>query len=678
MSCHEGARAPETIAATATAEQPTVVLVGNPNVGKSTLFNTLTGARQRTVNAPGTTVHWEHGRWRVPDARRDGQVRDIQLIDLPGAHSLLAASPDEQVACDAVAGTGAMTRRPDLAVVVADATALSRSLYILAQVAALGVPVVVALTMADVASSRRLDIDGDRLAEVLGVPVVTVDPRARRGAKALADVVDRALIDRPCLVLPEESGGCGCGCGCGGGCGDGGCGGATDGAPVGPTDRLRAGAEAHFEWVAGVERQLERTADHAETRSDVVDRALLNPWFGILLFLGVMWLVFQLTTTVAAPLQDWIDVAMTDGVGGALTWFLGLIQLDETWIAGFLNDGILAGITTVATFIPPMGIMFLALAVLEDSGYMARAAFVADRLMRALGLDGRAFLPLLVGFGCNLPAIAATRTLPNARQRLLTGLLIPFSSCAARLIVFIVMATVFFPDHAGTAIFLMYLASVLLIIVGGVLLRRTVFRDLKPEPFVLNLPAYQRPRLAPIGSSVYLRLRDFVVGAGKVIVATLAVVWLLVAIPLAGAPFGDTPIEDSLYGRTTEAIAPVFTPAGFGDWHASAALATGFVAKEVVVGAMAQSYAVEEPETPNAPGDLGRKLNASFTASSGGHASAAAAAFMLFVLAYTPCAATVAEQRRNFGWKPALLAVAASLTLAWVLAVAVFQIGRLL
>ena len=323
-----------------------------------------------------------------------------------------------------------------------------------------------------------------------------------------------------------------------------------------------------------------------------------------------------------------------------------------------------------------MAIMFAALGVLEDSGYLARAAFVADRAMRSLGLDGRALLPLIVGFGCNLPALAATRILPQARQRLLTGLLIPLTSCSARLTVYVLLASAFFPDHAGTVIFAMYLTSVMLVLGGGLVLRRTAFRDVRAEPLILVLPPYQRPHLRTLAMSVRLRVGSFVMRAGKIIVATMCVVWLLMAVPVTGQHVvGDVPVADSLYSSVASDIAPVLAPAGFGNDHAAAALMTGFVAKEVVVGSFAQSYAVAKPSDAAHAGSLGEQLRVSFNESSGGHGGAAALAFMVFVLAYTPCVAALAEQRRLFGWRPTSSALVAQLVTAWALAVVVFQVG---
>lgn len=646
MSCHDPAGAGPAPAATLD-RRATVALVGPPNVGKSTLFNAATGARQHVVNAPGTTVELATGTWRAAD---------VALVDLPGAYSLLARTPDEQVTADAVAGVG-RAGDVDLVVALVDATAAARSLYLVGQVARAGKPVVVGLTMRDVAASRGVEVDPDALAAALGVPVVGLDPRSGRGLDELAAHVGAAVADPDAARVRGPR------------------------APAAGDDPRLAEAEALFGWVTGVLEAVEhrpagRAGRAVRTRSDRVDSVLLRPWVGIPVLLAVMWALFQLVTVAAVPLMDWVGRAVNGWFGGLLA---GWLSAAPAWVGGFLVDGVLAGAATVLSFAPLMGIMFVAVAVLEDSGYLARAAFVADRAMRGIGLDGRAVLPLVVGFGCNVPALAATRTLPHARQRLLTGLLIPLTSCTARLTVYLMLAAVFFPSNPGTAVFAMYLLSALLVVGAGLLLRRTTFRDLVREPFVLALPAYQRPRLRAIATSTGVRVWAFVHKAGTIIVLTLSAVWVLMAVPAApGHAVTDVPIEDSVYGRVAEGIAPVFGPAGFADWHASSALMTGFVAKEVVVGSMAQGYAVAEPEDPSLPGDLGTQLRATFDRTSGGAGGAAAFAFMVFVLAYTPCLATLAEQARLFGRRWTAIAVAAQLVLAWLLSVAVFQVGRLL
>jgi len=325
-----------------------------------------------------------------------------------------------------------------------------------------------------------------------------------------------------------------------------------------------------------------------------------------------------------------------------------------------------------------MAIMFVLLALLEDSGYMARAAVVTDRLMRSIGLPGRAFLPLVVGFGCNVPAISATRVLPNVRQRILTSLLIPFTSCSARLTVYVLVATTFFGRWAGTVVFAMYLVSIVFVVGVGFLLRKTLWRTMGAEPLVLDLPPYQRPTVRLTASVTWLRLKGFLRTASGIIVATVCAVWLLQAIPTTvDGSFGNVPVENSVYGVTAQAISPVFAPAGFDQWQTTSALVVGFVAKEAVISSWAQTYAVDEPTDGTNPGTLGEHIVADFTSSSGGHPLPAVMAFLVFLLAYTPCVATLAAQKREIGLRWTLFGIGMQLVVAWVSAVAVFQVGRL-
>lgn len=619
-ACHDAVGDSGVALAEAAADPAgTVLLVGNPNVGKSTLFNRLTGSRQKVMNAPGTTVELRVGSWVGP------------LVDLPGTYSLVSRSPDEQVVTDTLAA------QPDaVAVVILDATALSRSLYLLAQVGA-DRPVVAAVSLLDVARDRGSAVDTDRLADLLGVPVVPLDPRSGDVDGALA----RALpFARPVPGAPATA----------------------------PTDLdhdvALADVERLFEWVHGVIGELGTPPPVRRTRTDAVDDVLLNPWFGAPVFLAAMWLLFQLTTTAAAPLMGFVNAGVTAVADAARR------VLADGWVEGLLVDGVLVGVGTVLTFLPLLAVVYLALALLEDSGYLARAGFLADRWMRTLGLDGRAMLPLVIGFGCNVPAVAATQTLPSAKQRLLTGLLVPWTTCAARLPVYVLLAGAFFPEQAGTAIFAMYLLSLGLVVTGGLVARRTAFRGLSREPLLLVLPAYQRPRLRPILSSVWVRVRSFALKAGSIIVTTLTVMWVLMAVPVAGDADG---VEGSLYGATAAAIAPTLAPAGLDDWHVTAALVSGFVAKEVVVGSLAQSYAVGDDEAA-----LDEGIRATLEKSSGGAGAAAALALMVFVLGYTPCLATVSEQWRRFGARWTLAGMAVQVGVAWVLAVVVFQVGAVL
>ena len=647
-----------------------VVFVGNPNVGKSSMFNALLGARTRTMNAPGTTVSITCGQYRYKSSKTTKNPQNWQFVDTPGTYSLSPMSPDEQVAVDALTGASGMPV-PDLAVVVLDATALSRSLYLLSMVVELGLPTVVALTMNDLAVRNGCGVDAERLSHLLdGMPVVAIDGRTGDGGKALADAIAASFEGTPVphglTALPT----------------------ATADADMKTADGLSVWAEsradARLDWTAGILRGLDMHAVDHVTLSDRIDRVLLHPVIGVLVFLAVLFVVFQATTTLASPMQDWIDVTFRGWCTDGLDLLLGLFgpSVSGGWLRSLLVDGLLDGVVTVLTFIPVMGIMFLLLSILEDSGYMARAAFVMDRAMRALGLDGRAFLPII---GCNLPALAATRTLSDSRQRVLTGMLVPFAACSARLSVFLVLAHAFFPKYAGLVVFLMYVASVMVILLVGVLLRHTMFRGLEPEPLMLALPAYQCPRALQLARSVLLRLWGFIRGASVIIISMITALWLLQGIPVTANAGGFAHVDDvhdSAYGVLADAVAPVFAPAGFDDWHASAALITGFVAKEVVVGSMSQSYHADEPDDATSQqageGTLGQKLRASFDQSSHGHGKAAAIAFLLFTLAYTPCLATVAEMRRQFGTKVAARSVLLSLAVAYVIAIIAFQTLRLI
>lgn len=636
-SCHEdntGGIAPD--------GAPVVALAGSPNVGKSTLFNALTGARRTMGNWPGTTVEVGRGAWKAAET--------YDLIDLPGAYSLDPASPDEALTRALLIDVPA-AERPAAVVVTVDAAHLGRSLYLVAQLREHDYRLVVALTMSDVARRRGIAIDAQRLGERLGCPVVAVDPRRRTGLAELEQAVAGTLAapPPPARAVPEVD---------------------DDGFAL---------ADDRFAWIEqAVEASSAREAVERRSWSDRLDRVALHRVWGPIIFAAAMWAVFQITTTVAAPLQDGLDTLVAGPLSDGAAWALRQLGIDNAIVHGLLIDGLIAGVGMLLTFVPLMALMFLLLALLEDSGYMARAAVVADRWMRTMGLPGKAFLPLIVGFGCNVPAVSATRVLATPRQRILTALLVPFTSCSARLTVYVLLATIFFPRYAGTVVFGMYVLSIVLVVVIGLLLKKTLWRAMGAEPLMMDLPPYQRPTLRLISMVTWVRLKGFLRTASGIIVATVIVVWTLQAWPVRGSgSFGDTPVEDSAYAVVSEAVTPVFEPTGFAAWQTTGALVTGFVAKEAVISSWAQTYAVADPGATGDDTQLGAKITEAFSESSGGHVVPAVLAFMVFLLAYTPCVATLAAQKREIGLRWTLFGIGLQLSVAWLLAVAVFQLGRL-
>lgn len=596
-------------------------------------------------NWPGTSVEVSRGAWQTADAEYD-------VIDFPGAYSLDAMSPDEELTREMLVEKP-LAERPDLVVVVVDATALGRGLYMAAELAEQPQRIVLALTKLDVAEAKGIRVDPAALQSAMGMPVVALDPRRKAGMTLLADAVAASLAGCSTVMAPARP--------------------AAGQSQESLDDARFAAIDAAVAAATG-------DVEDRQTVSDRIDDFVLHPVVGPIIFLAVMWGVFQITTTVAAPLQDGLETLITGDFADLVTRGLEAIGWAHPIVTGLLVNGIIGGVGMVLTFVPLMALMFLCLAVLEDSGYMARAAVVADRAMRAIGLPGKAFIPLIVGFGCNVPAISATRVLSNPRHRILTALLVPFTSCSARLTVYVMLGAVFFPENAGTVVFAMYVISILLVILAGLVMRKTLWRTMPSEPLVIDLPTYQLPTARLALSVMWMRLRGFLQTASGIIVSTVIVVWLLMSIPVApGHSFADEDLapRDSAYGAVSETIAPVFNPAGFGTWSLTGPLVTGFVAKEAVISTWAQTYAVEDvtdaEATEQASSPLAQNIKRDFDEASGGHGLAAVWAYMIFLLAYTPCVATMAAQRREIGAKWTAFGVATQLLTAWILAVVVFQ-----
>ena len=481
-------------------------------------------------------------------------------------------------------------------------------------------------------------------------------------------------------------------------------------------------ADKRYGWINGlVKESVKKTTKDRLSTSDKIDKFATNRILGIPIFLAMMWIVFKITTDVASPFMDWVDGVISGPITNWIGAILGWIGLGGTWVEGMFIDGIVAGVGGVMVFVPVMMALYLALAVLEDSGYMARAAFVMDRFMHALGLHGKSFLCMIVGFGCTVPAVYATRTLENEKDRILTGLLVPFVSCGARLPVYVLFASIFFPENSGNVIFWLYVTGILMAVVVGFVLSKTIFKKEEASPFVMELPPYRVPTLKNIWFHMWERTSAFVKKAFTIIMVTSIILWFLMMIPVSGnGTFTDSEIGDSAFAAVSNVIAPVFKPAGFGSWQASGSLITGFVAKEVVVSTFAQEFEIEEAEEEGEPTtfledvqevvvsfvgatvdtiksiplivgidlfegeeeaetpELNTAVGEHFEEISGGHGALASIAFMVFVLLYTACMVVVAAQRQEFGSKWTWFSIIMQLVLAWISAVVIFQGGLML
>jgi ferrous iron transport protein B len=762
--CHPGGGG-----ATTADDVPTgvlrVALAGNPNVGKSSLFNRLTGSRQHVGNWPGKTVERRTGTCRRVAA--DG-VTEVALVDLPGTYSLAASSPEELVAEQALTGG-----EVDVVAAVLDSTNLERNLYLATQLAELGLPLVLVLNLSDAARDEGIDLDVEGLAATFGTPVVGTAARTGEGLDDLLAAVRVATrptvrIDYGPTVEEElrrlEQHLAGPTAGTGGPAPDAprsrwtalrllegdpvvlaDVGAASDGARVqaaaeAAIGRVRAVegvdpallvADRRFAWAHHLASQVAVRTPVGRRRTDRLDDVLTHPWLGVPILLGLLWLVFTLVVEVADPFVGWIEELVE---GPLRSWGAALfaaVGLDGGWVEGLVLDGALVGVGAVLVFVPVLTLLYVALGMLEDSGYLARAAYLMDRVMTPIGLSGKSFLPLLLGFGCNVPAVYATRVLDRRRERLLTALLLPFVSCAARLPVYVLLASVFFPAWRGTVVFAMYLLSIVSVLGFGALLDRLLLRDERGGSFVLELPPYRAPSPRVLGRYVQQRVGAFVRNAGTVILGASLLVWLLLAVPVGAGPgrFADVPMEDSAFAATAQVVAPALAPAGLDSWEVSGTLLSGLVAKEVMVATLWQVHApetsAEEGSATEAAGDgeaavdlredlatiaggfgsavrdaalafpamvgidlrpddaedvpgMAAPLHATLDAASGGHPGPAAAALLVFVLLYVPCVATVAAIRHELGGRWAALSVGMSLTVAWLAAVAVFQGGRVL
>ena len=662
-------------------------LIGNQNCGKTTLFNQLTGSNQHVGNFPGVTVD-----------KKEGVVRkhkNATVVDLPGIYSLSPYTSEEVVTRDFL-----IQSKPDAVINIVDATNIERNLYLTMQVIELNRPMVLALNMMDEVRANGNFIDVKKLQEELGIPVIPISASKNEGVEELIDTVIRVAQEKR---LPERHDFCknavhraihsvahmiedhA----------------AAAGIPlrfaatkviegdqpmidslklseneldivghmvdemetVLGTDREAALADMRYSFIEDVCKKavVKNGESKEQLRSLKIDKLLTHKILAIPLFLAIMMIIFWLTFGVlGSALSGWF----ASGVEAATNWVdQALTRMDIAQILhSLIIDGIFAGVGSVLSFLPTIVLLFFFLSILEDSGYMARVAFVMDKLLRTIGLSGRSFVPMLIGFGCSVPAIMATRTLSSERDRKMTILLTPFMSCSAKLPIYSIFTMAFFPNHRAIVMISLYVFGMLLAVLSGLVMKKTVFHG-KPVPFVMELPAYRFPSLKSVLLHMWDKAKDFLIRAFTVIFIATIVIWLLQTLDFTFHMVSDS--SESMLANIARWIAPVFAPLGFGDWRAVCALITGFSAKETVVS----TFAVLTGASGTA---LVPVLNQMFT-------PLAAYSFLVFTLLYTPCAAAIAAVKREMGTARSALFVSLYQTgVAWLMAFLVFQIGSLL
>lgn len=653
-------------------QTPLIALAGNPNAGKTTLFNALTGLGQKVANYPGVTVERKEGSWTV-----GGQ--HARLIDLPGLYSLDATSIDEHIASDVLRGEVSGLPRPDAVVAVVDATNLERNLYLVTQIFEYGIPVVVALTMIDVFEKQQHEINIDKLSESLGVPVVAVNASAGRGLEELSDAIANVLDVSPKPTLSLN--------------GDG--------------ENARIFARYNF-----ISNALQESVIHndqaAHGLSEKIDRVLTHKFFGLLILIGILLLVFQTIFTWATVPMDLLEQGF--GVLGDAV----RSGLPQGILSDLLVDGIVAGVGGVLVFLPQILLLFLFISILEDTGYMSRAAFLMDKLMSRVGLHGKAFLPLMSSFACAIPGIMATRTIENQRDRFATIMIAPFMSCSARLPVYTLMIAAFFAGQTvlgflslGAVLMLaMYSLGIVVALIVAFILKRTVLKS-PPPPFIMELPPYRMPNIRTVLQNMLTRAWLFVKRAGTVILAISIILWALMYFPRTepanvppamtqseaatdpktGRP-GDPAVEiplpegdqlkNSYAGQLGHAIEPVIQPLGF-DWKIGVALIASFAAREVLVSTLSIIYNVGKDETEESPTLISAIREAKNERGETVWTPLTALTLMVFFVLAMQCMSTVAVVRRETNsWKWTLFMVTYMTGLAYFAAFVTYQGGRLL
>lgn len=660
----------------------TIALVGNPNSGKTTLFNALTGSNQHVGNWPGVTVEKKEGKFKYKDT-------EYTVVDLPGTYSLGAYSEDEIVARDYI-----LKGNPDVVINLVDATNIERNLYLTTQLMGMGVEVVIALNMMDEAKQKEIEIDVDKLSKKLGISII---PTIASKSRGLDDLIEKTIE----IIEKDESTQIDF----------------TYGKEleneISKLEKTLSGVDLDYpkRWLAIkllegdpeiknlkqlqslkslkdrlffiedknsayeleiVDRRysfigdllkdtLVRPSEEVETLTDKIDKVITHKYFGIPIFALIMFIIFQLTFTFGEDILGGYMESLVDFLSEKVLIGLNYLGAGQ-WIKDFFVNAIFEGVGAVLEFIPLIAVLYFFLGILEDTGYMARAAYVMDSLMRKLGLQGKTFISMIVGFGCNVPGIMATRTLENKKDRMIALLINPFMSCGAKIPIYLIFIAAFFPDYGGIALFALYFLGIIVALVVGKIFSKTIFKG-ETSHFIMELPPYRLPAFKYVIRDMWDKVKDFVVRAGTIIFAVVALLWVLARFPIGVEPYSQA----SLLGKIGGFIAPIFRPAGFGTWQASVSLFAGIAAKEAVVATLGMVYAGVTEGT-----ELIEAIRSSFT-------SLSAASFLVMTLLYTPCAAVIATVKRETNsYKWAIFMVIYPFLIGWVFAVLIYQIGSLL
>lgn len=578
-----------------------VALFGNPNVGKTTVFNLLTGSNQYVGNWPGVTI----------DKKEGFLGNDIKIVDLPGIYAMDTFSNEEKVSKEFLENGDV-----DVIVNVVDASNLSRNLYLTTQLMKFNKPIIILLNMLDVAESKCISIDSDKLSQELGVTVVPIIAKKKNGIDKISSEIKNSL-----------------------------------GKSTNYNIDFGNETQTYKKLEDILSKCIKTSSDKKISLSDKIDNIVLNPFLAYPIFIGALLLLFKFTF-------DWVGGPLQDGLGGIIETYIsnpidGMLVNSSPWFRSLIVDGVLGGVCGTLPFFPLIFTLFFGISLFEDSGYMSRAAFLMDNIMRKVGLSGKAFIPMVMGLGCSSPAIMATRTLESEKDRKITALISPLMTCGAKLPIYAVFVAIFFPKNAALVTTSLYLLGIVVAILVALVLNRTSFKT-DIEPFILELPEYKLPTLSALLKNTWNKSKGFLIRVVTVMFAMSVAIWLLSSFNFNG--FTEN-MDNSFLAYLGKLMTPLFAPLGFGDWRSSVSILTGLGAKEIVISTMQVLY-----------GNLDTVLPTVFT-------GVTAYGFLVFCALYTPCIAALATMRKEYGNKMMFISLIYQFTLAWICAFIVRIIG---